>query len=213
LKIGIIGSGVVGQTLGTGLAALGHEVKIGSREPNSEKLLEWQAKTGDKASTGTFAETATFGDMAIIATLWDGTEHALQLSGPDSLAGKVVIDATNPLKFGPKGPELAIGFSESAGEHVQNWLPQAKVVKAFNIVTAPLMVNPGLLGETPDMFICGNDEAAKQEVTDLLTTMGWPTIDLGTIEESRLIEPIGMAWVKYYFKTQNWQHAFKLIRK
>ncbi len=214
MKVGIIGSGVVGQTLGTGLVGLGHEVKIGSRQAGNEKLVEWVGKTGDKASEGTFAEVATFGDIVILATLWDGTEQAIQMAGPANFAGKVVVDATNPMKFGPSGPNLALGFSDSAGESVQRWLPEARVVKAFNIVPAALMIKPDLLGEVPDMFICGNDDEAKKSVTEMLTAFGWPeAVDMGGIEESRLIEPLGMLWIKHFFRTKNWQHAFKLIRK
>jgi predicted dinucleotide-binding enzyme len=213
MKIGIIGSGIVGQTLGTGLAGLGHEVKLGTREPSSEKVQEWLAKAGANASAGTFDEVATFGEVIILATHWDGTENALRLAGAENLAGKVLIDATNPLKFGPTGPDLAIGFTDSAGESVQRWAADSKVVKAFNIVPAALMVDAALLGETADMFIAGNDEEAKQTTTEILKAFGWSVVDMGSIEESRLIEPLGMLWIKHYFRTKNWQHAFKLIRK
>ncbi len=213
MKIGIIGSGVVGQTLGIGLTGLGHEVKLGTREPGSEKAQEWLGKAGAKASTGTFDEVAKFGDVIILATHWDGTENALKLAGSGNLAGKVLIDATNPLKFGPTGPDLAVGFSDSGGESVQRWASDSKVVKAFNIVPAAIMVNPTLLGESADMFIAGNDPEAKQTTTEILEAFGWPVIDMGSIEEARLIEALGMLWIKHYFRTQNWQHAFKLIRK
>lgn len=213
MKFGIIGSGVVGQTLGTGLIGLGHEVMIGSREANNPKLQEWLAKNGEKAREGTFAETAAFGDIVILATLWSGTENALRLADPKNLEGKVLIDATNPLAFGPSGPGLAVGFNTSGGEQIQGWASGARVVKAFNIVTAPLMINASALGETPDMFIAGNDAEAKKTVTEILEAFGWPVIDVGGIEESRLIEPLGMLWVKYYFQTKSPNHAFKLIRK
>lgn len=213
MNIGIIGTGVVGQTLGTGLTAKGHSVKIGSREPHSEKLQKWQNEAGPNASTGTLAETAKFGDLIILATNWHGTESALTQAGPDNLAGKVVIDATNPLAFGPKGPDLGVGFTDSAGEQVQRIIPQAKVVKALNTVSAFMMLVPNSLGETADMFIAGNDAGAKKEVTTFLESFGWPVIDLGNIEESRLIEAMGMVWVKYYFSVRNeGRHAFKLIR-
>src|SRR4051794_40946430 len=128
MNIGIIGTGIVGQTLGKALAGLGHVVKLGSREPNSEKLQEWAVQSGPNASSGNLAETAAFGDLVIVATNWHGTENALQLAGPENLAGKVVIDATNPLNFGPTGPSLALGFSDSGGEQVQRWIPEARVV-------------------------------------------------------------------------------------
>lgn len=213
MKIGIIGTGVVGQTLGTGLVKLGHSVKIGSRDPQSAKLLEWASQNGPEASTGTLDEAAKFGDIAILATNWNGTENALQLAGPENLAGKVLIDVTNPLAFAAGKPDLALGFSDSGGESIQRWAPEARVVKALNIVTASVMVDPGQLAEMPDMFIAGNDEAAKKEVTALLESFGWPVIDIGGIEEARLLESLGMLWVKYYFKYRNnGLHAFKLIR-
>ncbi|NWJ46179.1 MAG: NAD(P)-binding domain-containing protein [Chloroflexi bacterium] len=211
MKIGIIGSGVVGQTLGEGFIKKGHAVLLGSREPNSEKLQEWTAKTGGK--TGTFEEVAKFGELVVVAINWGGLEHALQLAGAQNLAGKVVIDATNPLNFGATGPSLAIGFSDSAGEIVQRQIPDAHVVKAFNIITAPVMIQADLLGEQLDMFIAGNDAAAKETVTGLLKDFGWSVVDLGGIEESRLLEPLAMIWIKYMVKTQNWQHGIKLVRK
>lgn len=213
MNIGIIGTGVVGQTLGSGLAAKGHSVKIGSRDPQSEKLQEWQSQAEPNASTGTLEEAARFGDMVILATNWHGTESALTLAGPDNFAGTVVIDATNPLAFGAAGPDLGVGFTDSAGEQVQRLIPKARVVKALNTVSAFMMLDPNALGDTADMFIAGNDAGAKQEVTAFLEDFGWPVIDLGGIEESRLIEAIAMVWVKYFFKVRNGgRHAFKLIR-
>lgn len=213
MNIGIIGTGVVGQTLGKGLAAKGHSVKIGSRNPNSEKLKEWESQAGPNTSTATLEETAKFGDLIILATLWGGTENALELAGPDNFAGKVVIDATNPLSFGAGGPDLGVGFTDSAGEQVQRYIPQARVVKALNIVSAFMMLDPNALGETADMFIAGNDAEAKKEVTTFLEGFGWPVIDLGGIQESRLLEALGMVWVKYFFNVRNeGKHAFKLIR-
>lgn len=213
MNIGIIGTGPVGETLGVGLAARGHTVKIGSRDPQSEKLQAWQTQVGPNASTGTLEETARFGDLIILATNWQGTENALQLAGPDNLAGKVVIDLTNPLAPGPNGVDLGVGFTDSAGEQVQRVIPQARVVKAFNTVSAFMMLDANALGETADMFIAGNDPTAKQEVTRFLEEFGWPVIDLGGIEESRLIEALAMVWVKYFFRNQNGgRHAFKLIR-
>jgi len=213
MNIGIIGTGVVGQTLGTGLASKGHMVKIGSRDPQSEKLQEWKVQAGSNASTGTLEETAKFGNLIILATNWNGTENALEQAGPDNFAGKVVIDTTNPLSFGPNGPDLGVGFTDSAGEQVQRYIPQARVVKALNTVSAFMMLDPNALGETADMFIAGNDAGAKKEVTAFLEEFGWPVIDLGGIEESRLIEALGMVWVKYYFSVHNnGRHALKLIR-
>src|SRR5262249_23517291 len=152
-----------------------HEVKLGSRDAKNPKAVEWAEKTGAHASNGTFADAARFGDVVIVATNWEGTLNALELAGPDSFAGKVVIDTTNPLDFS-KGapPTLAVGTTDSAGEIIQRFLPKAHVVKAFNIVGNPHMVAPSFPGGKPDMFICGDDEGAKKTVTELCTALGWP---------------------------------------
>jgi hypothetical protein len=213
MKIGILGTGDVGRALGTGFAALGHEVKIGSRNPQKPVVKEWLKTVGPRASAGTFAEAAAFGDMAVLATLWAGTENAIQLSGQKNFAGKAVIDTTNPLDFSSGVPRLAIGHTDSAGEKVQGWLPQAKVVKAFNIVGHAHFFKPQLPDGPPTMFICGNDAGAKKTVAGLLEAFGWPVIDIGGIEGSRLLEPLAMLWITYGFRTNTWNHSFKLLRK
>jgi len=214
MNIGILGSGAVGQALGTGFANLGHSVKIGTRDPGQEKIKAWVGKTGPKASAGTYAEAATFGELLVLATPWSGTENAIKLSEAKNLGGKVVIDVTNPLDFssGPP-PKLALGHTDSAGEQIQRWIPGGHVVKAFNIVGNADMVNPKFPGGPPDMFICGNDDGAKKKVTEILTAFGWATIDLGGIEASRYIEPLAMVWITYGFRTNQWTQAFKLLRR
>jgi 8-hydroxy-5-deazaflavin:NADPH oxidoreductase len=215
MKIGILGSGEVGKALGAGFATLGHDVLIGTRDPGSEKIRAWATKTGPRASAGTFAEAAAFAEVAVLATLWDGTENAIRLGGPHNLAGKVVIDTTNPLDFsGGPPPKLSVGRTDSAGERVQRWLPAARVVKAFNIVGNPHMFRPNFPGGPPDMFICGNDVAAKKTVAEICTAFGWPQpIDLGGIEAARYLEPLAMVWILTYFATGSGNHAFKLLRK
>ncbi len=213
MKIGILGTGDVGRALGTGFVRLGHEVKMGSRDPNNEKVKAWVVKAGSRASAGTFADAARFADVAVVATLGTGTESALRLAGPDNFAGKVVIDATNPLDFSSGAPKISVGHSDSRGEQVQRWLSNARVVKAFNIVGHAHMVQPKFPGGPPDMFICGNDAEAKRTVTELLTAFGWNTIDIGGIEGSRLLEPLCLLWVAYGVRSKSWDHAFKLLRK
>jgi predicted dinucleotide-binding enzyme len=214
MKIGILGTGDVGQSLGRGFAELGHDVKMGTRDPKSEKVAAWVAKTGARASSGTFAEAAEFGEVVVIATLWSGTENALRLAGPERFANKVVIDATNPLVFKPGlPPALALGHSDSGGEQVQRWLPRARVVKCFNTAGHAHMVQPQFPGGPPDMFLCGNDEAAKTTVARILKDFGWPAIDIGGIEGARELEPLCILWVKIGMRTGAWNHAFKLIRK
>lgn len=213
LRIGVIGSGDVGQVLGAGLAALGHEVKLGSRDPHSDRLEEWSARAGARASTGTFAEAASFGELVVLATRWSGTPQAIALAGPDLLAGKVVIDATNPLDFAQGMPRLAVGHTDSGGEQVQRLLPKAHVVKCFNTVGNMHMVQPSFPGGKPDMFLCGNDDGAKKTVSDLCRELGWKTIDLGGIEAARYLEPLAMVWILHFLKTGSADHAFALLRK
>ena len=214
MKVCILGSGIVGQTLGGAFATLGHDVKIGTRNPNNEKLTAWVKKTGSKASAASFSDAAAFGELAVLATAWSGTENAIKLSGPKNLAGKVVIDATNPISFAPNSPPtLALGWTDSAGEQVQRWLPGAKVVKAFNIVGNAHMFRPQFPGGPPDMFICGNDADAKGTVTDILKAFGWSVIDIGGIEGARYLESLAMLWVLHGIRANSWNHAFKLLRK
>ena len=150
----------------------------------------------------------------MLALLWSGAENALKLAGPENFAGKIVIDAINPLIFEPGKPlRLAIGHTDSAGEQVQRWLPKARVVKVFNTVGYALMFKPDLPGGPPDMFIAGNDADAKQTVSGILDAFGWGTIDVRGIEGSRLLEPLCILWVGYGMSTGTWNHAFKLLRK
>jgi 8-hydroxy-5-deazaflavin:NADPH oxidoreductase len=207
MQIGVLGTGAVARALGAGFVGTGHEVKYGTRDPGSDKAKALGAVS--------FAHAAQFGELAVLATLWAGTENVIRLAGPDSLAGKVVIDTTNPLDFshGPP-PRLAVGCDDSAGEQVQRWLPRARVVKAFNIVGNASMVHPQFPGGPPDMFICGNDAAAKRTVTEICTSFGWPgALDLGGIEMARYLEPLAMVWIAYGIRTNTWSHAFKLLRK
>jgi 8-hydroxy-5-deazaflavin:NADPH oxidoreductase len=214
MKIGVLGSGDVGQALGSGLISIGHEVKMGSREAGNEKCRAWVAKSGARASQGTFADAAAFADLAVLATLWSGTENVIQQAEPGNLAGKVVIDATNPLVFTPnEPPSLALGHTDSGGEQVQRWLPKSRVVKCFNIVGNAHMVHPDFPGGPPDMFLCGNDTEAKKTVTGICQAFGWPVIDIGGIEGARLLEPICILWVLYGIRSKSWNHAFKLLRK
>jgi 8-hydroxy-5-deazaflavin:NADPH oxidoreductase len=217
MNIGILGSGDVGCRLGDGLIALGHKVKIGTREPGKLDLQQWINNHGqEKAAAGTFAEATSFGDELIfLATLWDGASNAIKMANVKNFTGKIVIDVTNPLDFS-KGmpPRLAVGHTDSAGETVQRLLPESKIVKALNTVGNLQMVNPDFQGGPPTMFVCGNDKDAKKTVADsILTPFGWETIDIGGIEGSRLLEPLAMLWITYYFRTNTGNHAFKLLRK
>jgi predicted dinucleotide-binding enzyme len=214
-KIGILGTGDVGRTLAKGFVARGHDVKLGSRDANNEKAQAWAKENGAKASAGTFADAAKHGEIIVLATVWTGTKQAIEMAGPDSFAGKLVIDATNPLDTsGGGGPRLAVGHTDSGGETVQRWLPKAHVVKCFNIVGHGLMVDPKIPGGPPDMWIAGNDEGAKTKVAEILHDFGWgPPLDTGGIEGARLLEPMCILWVNYGMRTKQWGgHAFKLLR-
>ncbi len=214
MRVGILGTGEVGRALGAGFVRKGHEVKLGSRDPRNPKLSEFVKQAGSGASGGTFAEAARFGEVIVLATLWSGTGNALELAGAGNLAGKVVMDVTNPLVFAPGAPPaLERGWNDSGGEQVQRWLPGAKVVKVFNTVGNALMVDPRLPGGPPDMFLCGNDAAAKETVARICAELGWPTIDVGGIEGSRLLEPLCILWVLYGVRTGTWTHAVKLLRR
>jgi len=214
MNIGILGTGDVARSLAAGFLQLGHAVRLGTRDPKSDKVKQWLAGAGKSASAGTFADTAAFGDIVVLATLWSGTENALTLAGRKPFTGKVVIDATNPLVFTPGAPPgLALGHTDSGGEQVQRWLPEARVVKCFNMVGHAHMVSPSFPGGPPDMFICGNDAAAKETVVKLLTQLGWPSTDLGGIEFARLLEPLCLLWVAYGVRTGGWNHALKMLRR
>lgn len=211
INVGILGSGDVGKALARGFISLGHDVKIGSRDP--EKLAGFVAEAGSHASTGTLEEAAAFGDMIVLATLGVAALEAIEQARRASFRGKVVIDATNPLDHSAGIPRLTIGHTDSNGEQIQRAIPEARVVKAFNTVGNPHMVKPDFPGGPPDMFICGNDDDAKKVVTQLCQAFGWGVIDIGGIEGSRYLEPMCMVWVAHGIKSGQWNHAFKMLRR
>jgi len=214
MKIGILGTGDVGRAIGSGFVALGHEVKLGARSAGHEKAMAWAGEMGARASQGTFADAARFGELIVFATLGVANPEVVKAAGADTFAGKVVIDATNPLDFS-KGfpPDLALKGNDSGGEALQRLLPKAKVVKAFNIVPNALMFRPEVPGGPPDMFIAGDDAAAKATVMAILAEFGWPTVyDFGGIAASRWLEAMCIAWVLSVAPSGNWRQAFKLLK-
>jgi len=213
-RVGIIGSGDVGQALGRGFASRGYDVKIGSRTPGSEKLRLWVEKCQWKASTGTFSEAAVYGEVLVLATLGTAVEEAVSLAGREKFAGKLVIDATNPLDFS-KGmpPGLFVGTTDSLGERVQRMLPTAKVVKCFSIVNNQTMIEPKMKEGLPDMLICGNDEDAKRRVAAILKEFGWSEpIDIGGIDGARWLEAYTALWVRLALKLNNWTVTAKFLK-
>jgi 8-hydroxy-5-deazaflavin:NADPH oxidoreductase len=214
MKIGVLGTGVVGKALGKGFLALGHEVKLGAREANNEKAAAWVKESGPRASAGTFTDAAAFGELVVLATLGAANQAAIEQAGAANLAGKILIDATNPLDASHGfPPKLALSGNDSGGEQVQRLAPGARVVKAFNIVGNTHMFRPSFPGGPPDMFICGNDEPAKRQVAELLKDFGWNTTDIGDIEGARYLEAMCIVWVMYGARTNQWNHAFKMLRK
>jgi len=213
MKIGIIGSGIVGQQLGIGLSRLGHSVKIGTRDPS--KLNDWIKQAGKKSSAGTNKQAAEVGEMIVLATKWTGTENAIKLAGENNFAGKIVMDVTNPLdSSGGTLPRLDASQGNSGGEKVQKWLPESKVVKAFNIINAYIMISAKREEGDPDLFICGNDHGAKNQVIKFAEQWGWKSIiDMGDIKEAYWLEALTMLWIHYAFKNNTWSHAFKLLKK
>ncbi len=213
MKIGIIGSGVVGQQLGLGFVKLGHEVRIGTRDIS--KLANWKSTAGENASAGSFHEVAKFGELIVLASLWEGTQNAISLAGEENLSGKIIIDVTNPLDFS-KGvpPKFVSTPGESGGEKIQRMLPDSKVVKAFNTISAYIMCNPAREEGDPSLFVAGNDEEAKKTVVSFAENWGWKSvIDLGDISKAFLLEAFAQLWIEYGFKYNNWAHAFKLLNK
>jgi 8-hydroxy-5-deazaflavin:NADPH oxidoreductase len=215
MKIGILGTGDVGKALARGFISRGHDVMLGSREAGNEKAAAFVKETGGKAKAGTFAEAAAHGEIVVLCTLWSGTENALSLAGQENLAGKVLIDTTNPLDFSQgMPPRLAIGHTDSAGESVQRWAPKARVVKCWNIIGNADMVDPTFPTATPTMFICGNDADAKKSAHGILESFGWTdVVDLGGIDNSRLLEPLCILWVKYGVSSGGWRHGLAMLKK
>ncbi|MBK6687631.1 MAG: NAD(P)-binding domain-containing protein [Deltaproteobacteria bacterium] len=205
MKIGILGTGMVGAGLGAKLVQLGHQVKMGSRTAAHEKAVAWAKAAGNNASYGTFADAAAFGELVLNCTLGSASMEALQAAGAKNLAGKVVIDTSNPLDFS-KGfpPSLFAGNTDSLGEQLQRAFPEAKLVKTLNTISVSVMVDPAKLGAETDVFLSGNDEAAKAQAAELLKSFGWKSIvDLGDLSTARGTESYLALWVRLYgaFKT------------
>lgn len=197
MRIGVLGTGVVGQTLATRLAELGHEVVMGSRDPANEKAVAWADRTGGRA--GSFADAASHGEVVVNATGGVNSVAALSAAGAANLAGKVVLDVANPLDFsGGMPPSLSVANTDSLAETIQREFPSARVVKALNTVNAGVMVDPAMLAGEHHLPIAGDEPAAKATVTGLLRQLGWRTewiIDLGGIAAARAMEMYVPLWV------------------
>lgn len=224
MKIGIIGSGVVGQTIGAKLVERGEEVVLGTRSPSNlgdkrgfgKPLEEWLASTGSRARIVTFAEAAAHGEIVINATSGSGSLQALELAGESNLNGKILIDISNPLDFS-KGfpPSLTVCNTDSLGEQIQRAFPNARVVKTLNTTTAAVMVDPAkVAGGDHHLFVSGNNAAAKARVTELLRQwFGWRNvIDLGDITTARGAEMLLPLWVRLMGPLGTPMFNFKIAR-
>jgi predicted dinucleotide-binding enzyme len=213
MKVGVLGSGDVAKALAAGFRKHGHQVKIGSRTP--AKLADWLAQNSGIES-GTFTDAAKFAELVVLAVKGTVAAEALELAGADNLSGKTVIDACNPIADEP--PEKGVlrfftDINESLMETLQLRFKDARFVKAYNSVGSVLMINPELKGGPPTMFICGNDEAAKKQVTQINQQFGWDTADMGGVEAARAIEPLCILWCLPGFLRNDWTHAFKVLTK
>jgi predicted dinucleotide-binding enzyme len=198
--------------MGTGCIDLGYSVKLGSRQPDSQRTKEWVQGSGENASAGTYEEAAAFANVIILATRGSATEAAVRSAGLANFSGKIVIDVTNPLDF-PENqpPQLFTSAADSLGERLQALLPDARVVKAFNSVGANLFVKPDFGGERADMFLAGNDPEAKRIISGLCDKWHWRAVDVGGIDAARALEALVLLWMRYGTVTGKWNHAFKLV--
>jgi 8-hydroxy-5-deazaflavin:NADPH oxidoreductase len=213
-NVGIIGSGVVGQVLANGFLKNGYKVMIGTRDKS--KLAEWIKSAGAGASVGSFEECAAFGQTIVLAVKGKHAAEALKLAGEKNLVNKLVIDTTNPIEdAAPVNGVIKFytNLNSSQMESLQNEFAKAHFVKAFSCVGNSFMVNPEFPEGKPTMFICGNNEASKDKVKEILQKFGWDCADMGKAEAARAIEPLCMLWCIPGLLENKWQHAFKLLRK
>lgn len=212
IKIGILGSGGVARTLGSGYLAKGHEVMLGSRDV--AKIADWTAEGGERASAGSFADAAAFGEIVFLSVSASAIASVIDLAGKENLSGKTVIDLTNPMDFSDGvPPKFTATVGNSLGEIVQRLLPESNVVKAFNSIGVAVMTDPLFNGEAATHFIVGENEDAKAEAAELIREFGWEVEDVGGIEQSFFLEALASLWVNHAFKSGNWNQAFKLLSR
>lgn len=213
MQVGVLGSGVVAKTLASGFLKHGYAAMLGSRSP--EKLAEWAA-ANPNGRTGTFAEAAAFGDVVVLAVKGTAAADALRLAGAKNLKGKPVMDATNPIEETPPVNgvlQFFTGVNDSLMERLQKEFPEAHLVKAFNSVGTAHMVDPEFAGGKPTMFVCGADASAKTTVAGIAEEFGWEVADMGGAEAAGAIEALCVLWCIPGFRENEWNHAFKLLKK
>lgn len=214
MKVGILGSGIVGQVLAKAFNAEGHQVMLGTRNILKEEVVKFK-NANAAIAIGSFTETASFGELLVLAIAGNITIDAIDIAGTENFRNKVVIDATNPIAKEPPVNGVLKFFTDynsSLLEKIQLHIPEANLVKAFSCVGNAFMYKPNFNGQIPTMFIAGNSEAAKKTVTGILTSFGWETEDMGTAEAARAIEPLCILWCLPGFTKNQWTHAFKLLK-
>jgi len=216
MKIGVLGTGMVGKAIASKLVALGHEVMMGSRTSDNPKARTWAKTAGPKGRVGTFAETSAFGELVFNCTAGEHSIAALEMAGAASLAGKVLIDVANVLDFsGGRPPAVGVGTKDSLGEQIQRAFPDAKVVKALNTMNCDVMVDPTKVPGEHDVFICGEDGDAKAQVAGVLREFGWPAehiVDLGGISAARGTELYVALWLNLWGVVGTGQFNIALVR-
>jgi predicted dinucleotide-binding enzyme len=213
MKVGVLGSGDVAKALAAGFIKHGHQVVLGTRDPGKLKDFVVQHRG---AQTGSSADAAKFGDVVVLAVKGAAALDALKAAGAAHLAGKPVIDATNPIAEAPPTNGVLKYFTnldQSLLEQLQSAFPDAHLVKAFNSVGNAVMINPQFPSGKPTMFICGNDDKAKATVRGICEQFGWEVADMGKAEAARAIEPLCMLWCIPGFIRNDWFHAFKLLQR
>lgn len=216
MKIGILGTGMVGETIATKLAAAGHDVKLGARSATNEKATAWAAKAGAHASHGTFADAAKHGELVFNCTRGDVAVEVVVSAGAENLRGKILVDVTNPLDF-TKGmpPTLFTAGNDSLGEQIQRALPDTKVVKSLNTINCGVMVDPARIGGDSDVFVSGNDAEAKATVSRFLREQfGWKNVvDLGDITTARGTEQYLPLWLRLWGALGTGDFNIKIVAK
>jgi 8-hydroxy-5-deazaflavin:NADPH oxidoreductase len=202
MKVAVLGTGIVGRTIGSKLVSLGHEVVMGSRTADNRSAVAWAQEAGDLGRAGTFEEAAAVGDVVLNATAGVFSLAALDSAGAENLKRKVLIDIANPLDFS-RGfpPSLSIVNDTSLAEEIQRAHPEALVVKSLNTVSAGVMVNPGMLPGPHNVFLSGNHGEAKALVLGLLESFGWrrdDIVDLGDITTARGVEMYLPLWLGFF---------------
>ncbi|HSR40155.1 MAG TPA: NAD(P)-binding domain-containing protein [Phnomibacter sp.] len=215
-KVGVLGSGMVGRVLASAFLSEGASVMLSARSAEKQELKDWQSKN-TQGLIGSFADAAASADIIVLAVQGEHATNALELAGQSNLAGKIVIDATNPISHSLPPVNGVLQYftnaNESLMERLQDQFAEARFVKAFNSVGNAFMYKPDFGGTKPTMFICGNDADAKAMVTSILDNFGWEVEDMGMVQSARPIEALCILWCAPGFLRNQWTHAFKLLKK